>query len=456
MQLVRPRLTDFHGVQRSQEALDFAIPFLDEDIPLYVDPFLLWKSPSMQDQSLHRLLIDGFDRIGQRHLKGDTSARDILIQISECREVGLGTSSSRTGRKISKKQAGEILACFSLINAHTGRGFSHIETIPLLVDGISKDRISDFTCSFIKSFLSDFTYEQCEKNDIPMEKTDLHDVYDYRNDTFNTQKATLPCNPKTGAPILLIPKRWLRFTPWLNFDDYFSNHCPQDDVVKPGQILDRVSVLNFNQQNYGLLESYIAAKERTAEDCANDPLFKQIPVTSAKRHLNSLKKLPTGTTSMSDKKYEDNIVRLLSSMLYPHLDFAEDQSRTDSGAQIRDLIFYNNNENEFLKELNGEYGCRQIVFEIKNVKALEREHINQLNRYMTDSFGRFGVIVTRNRPAKARMQNIIDLWSGQRRCIVVLTDEDIAQMVELFESKQREPIDVIKKKYAEFRRSCPA
>ena len=47
--LVRPRLNDYHGILMLQDKVDFAIPFLDEDIPLYVDPFLLWKSPSQMD-----------------------------------------------------------------------------------------------------------------------------------------------------------------------------------------------------------------------------------------------------------------------------------------------------------------------------------------------------------------------------------------------------------------------
>lgn len=37
--IVRPRLNDYHGILLLQDKVDFAIPFLDEDIPLYVDPF---------------------------------------------------------------------------------------------------------------------------------------------------------------------------------------------------------------------------------------------------------------------------------------------------------------------------------------------------------------------------------------------------------------------------------
>ncbi len=146
---------------------------------------------------------------------------------------------------------------------------------------------------------------------------------------------------------------------------------------------------------------------------------------------------------------------MLASFLYPHLDFAKEQSRTDSGVLIRDLVFYNNRSIDFLDDIYTIYGTRQIVIELKNVKSIEREHINQLNRYLANDFGRFGIFVTRNPLPRAMFKNTIDLWSGQRKCLIALTDEDIAMMAELFESKQRNPIDVIKKKYIEFIRSCP-
>ena len=74
-------------------------------------------------------------------------------------------------------------------------------------------------------------------------------------------------------------------------------------------------------------------------------------VISAKRKMKDIVKLPTGKTDNADKKYENYVVQLLASLLYPHLDFAEGQSRTDSGAQIRDLIFYNNQSIPFFKEI---------------------------------------------------------------------------------------------------------
>ena len=126
------------------------------------------------------------------------------------------------------------------------------------------------------------------------------------------------------------------------------------------------------------------------------------------------------------------------------------------GVLIRDLIFYNNRGVDFLEEIYQDFGSRQLVFELKNVTEIKREHLNQLNRYLDEGLGKFGVLVTRSRLKRAMRRNTINLWSGQRRCILPLTDEDLELMVELFESRQRPPIDVLKRAYIQFRRECPS
>ncbi len=204
-----------------------------------------------------------------------------------------------------------------------------------------------------------------------------------------------------------------------------------------------------------MIDNYIKEKERTFEDCHNDPLFSQIPIISAKRKFSQIQKLPTGKTDGADIAYEELMGQLLPSLLYPNLDFAQEQARTDSGVSIRDLIFYNSASTPFLKDIYDNYGARQITMEMKNVLAIERIHVDQLNRYLADELGQFGLFITRNPLKKAEFKRTIDLWAGQRKAIVTLTDTDIGQMVELFESKQRNPLDVVVKKYSEFRRSCP-
>src|ERR1035437_7137899 len=107
--LIRPRLTDHFGVMLTQAEADFAIPFLDEDIPLYLDPFLLWRSPSQQDNGLHTLLVNSFNHLGYLAKKGKAAeATETLISLSEWDEVGLGLSPTREGKRIGRKTAEEI------------------------------------------------------------------------------------------------------------------------------------------------------------------------------------------------------------------------------------------------------------------------------------------------------------------------------------------------------------
>lgn len=164
MPLISPRLTDFHGVHFLQADLAFAIPHFDEDIPLYLDPFLLWASPSQQDQALHTSLINAFNQLGYNYRRGNESAAiDTLVRASECDEVGLGSSAKRRGKRIGEKKAREILELFKRIPQYEHGGFRHFEEIQFFVEDISKDRISDIACNFLKSFLIDFTIDECRR-----------------------------------------------------------------------------------------------------------------------------------------------------------------------------------------------------------------------------------------------------------------------------------------------------
>lgn len=451
MAIIRPRLNDFFNLPFTQEEVDFAIPFLDEDLPLCVDPFLLWKSPSMQDNSLHTAITNSFNHLGYIFNSGrEKEAIKTLIKASECYEVGLGDSRKRVGKPFGDKLATNILSLYKDIPQINKSGFIHFEEIQLFVDNVSKDRVSDIACSFMKSFLIDYTIQESNKYGIPLIKSNNIAVYNYKTNSFDYEEVELPQNPENNVPIILVPRRWLRYIPWINSDDYFKKYFLEKDKIS-----DTIELLAYNRKNYDVVQGYIKIKEREQKDCKNDPLFEPIPVISAYRKFSIIKSLPMGKTENADKEYEDNACQLMASLVYPQLDFAKIQSRTESGILIRDLIFYNNRSYDFLKDIYDQYECKQIVIELKNVKALDGEHLNQLNRYLNEQFGRFGIILTRSVPAKNIFKNTVDLWSGQRKCILILSDDDLKLMCQLFKSKQRLPIDVIKKKFVEFIRACP-
>lgn len=444
MTLVRPRLTDHHGIAASQAQLDFAVPFLDEDVPLYVDPFLLWKSTAMQEQSLHLLAVNAFNHLGHLVNRGEhLRARDTLIEASECDEVGLGFSGTGTGRRLSTEQADEVLEVFKTIPSVVKNGFTHIETVQLLVDGIAKDRISDIFCSFIKSFLIDYTAEVSSQVGLPLTSTSVDSVFNAATNRFRSEDARIPVHPVTGRPILLVPKRWLRRNPWIGMDDYVDKFYKQEIAQSPNDLPPRAKIILSNRSNFGHVAEFVKAREKTQADCRSDPLFTQIPVLSMKRHFSKIAKIAPGKVGGADKKYEDAVVAMLASSFYPELDYASDQVRTESGAHIRDLIFYNTQSSAFLRDLANTYGSRQLVVEVKNVASLSTEHVNQLSRYLSHDFGSWGVLVTRHPAPKPVARNIVDLWSAHRKCVVVITDLDLERIANLYETKVRPSIDVL-------------
>ena len=197
------------------------------------------------------------------------------------------------------------------------------------------------------------------------------------------------------------------------------------------------------------------SREEQANDCTPDPLFVPLQLDTLKRKATQLHMLPTGRGDNADKKFEALAFDLLASLLYPELDLAGSQVRTISSTHIRDVIFHNDGKTTFLSDLHDLYNARQVVVELKNVTALETEHVNQLYRYLDGKeMGSFGVLLARNPPARNVQRNIIDLHSSKRAAIICLDDSDIELMVQLLDSRRR-PVEALRKKYVEFTRRLP-
>ena len=128
--LINPRLRTITGSQRPEASLDFAIPFFNEDIPLYSDPSLLWRSPSQFDQGLHTSIINGFNHLGYLAKNGEREkAIAALVTASECDEVGEVVDQPE-GQRIGTTKAKEIIDLFeSLRSIDTGIPSLRIDSV---------------------------------------------------------------------------------------------------------------------------------------------------------------------------------------------------------------------------------------------------------------------------------------------------------------------------------------
>jgi hypothetical protein len=456
--VVNPRLIDGFRLGFHQEDVPFAVPHLKEDLPFAVDPFLLWNSEDDSRRELHDHLTRFLELVVQKALSNRRyEAVDLLLGCAEAKELGLGFSrGSKAGSAIGSQLAESAVDILTSIPQVTEGGISHLEILGLVVPLIAQDRLSDLSASVLKRFFINYSRDQARAYGIPTKRFAIDSVWDWDENRWSTARPQLPFNPIDGSPLLLAPLDLLRHLPWINYEDYYKSAYSR--LVLPSNRRSKRPpkevVLEYNRRNFTTVEKYIELKEMQAAACQPDPLFQPLGLPTLKKKIGDLRKVPTGKIDGVDKKYESIAFDLLSSLLYPELEFAESQVRTVQGVHIRDVIFYNDGKSAFLADLRERFGARQVVFELKNVKGLDGDHVNQVYRYLDKEFGSFGVLVTRNPLPSSVRKNVVDLHSSKRAAIITLDDSDLELMVSLQESGRR-PVEALKKRYIEFTRWLP-
>ncbi len=96
------------------------------------------------------------------------------------------------------------------------------------------------------------------------------------------------------------------------------------------------------------------------------------------------------------------------------------------------------------------------MFEVKNVKDLEIEYINQVATYLGARLGMLGFIVTRQRPSGNIIRKTYSVFSDTpsipRKTIIILSDEDLSTMLRNRDAGQSPtPTQCIQRVYREFR-----
>jgi len=160
--------SDYFGVPSEvvEEAGAFNISLIN-DLPLFIDPFLLFNSQNPQYQKLHDEMIGYLRFLRDKSLTG--SINDGLLRawfkFSEVKQTWLGFSrvgngGSGLGMDFAKTLNGNLNSVFSDFGQEgtnrIARG-SHLEKLCLISEGVGKDNISDFTTNLIKEWLLNYT-----------------------------------------------------------------------------------------------------------------------------------------------------------------------------------------------------------------------------------------------------------------------------------------------------------
>jgi len=136
---------------------------VDADLPVFIDPFLLFASNKPEYTQLHDLIVGHL--VYLKEYAETTSSPDIrLFQFPEIRQNWLGVSRwGNSGRGLGPKFARNLITAFGGMYSDFGSESitqsSHIEKLTLLGSGIGRDFISDFTTNLSLEYLLRYTEE---------------------------------------------------------------------------------------------------------------------------------------------------------------------------------------------------------------------------------------------------------------------------------------------------------
>lgn len=237
------------------------------DIPLFIDPMLIFNSKKPEYKSLHEDIIRFFHYLAT---KAQTPLSEAAIRnyfsFKEVKQNWLGyTLIGNEGSALGVKFAHFLYSNigFALNNNGISRG-KHIEKAMLLYSGSGKDKISDMTVNIIKGFLADYTQEFAKKHikekyrkTLSVDRSD----FNYKTESFIDNEYDLPyiINDKGQSEyILLTPYDILRKEePSINKDNFYRSH------ERIRQAIDN-DILRFHVESYiaRAIQEYEEAQRR--------------------------------------------------------------------------------------------------------------------------------------------------------------------------------------------------
>jgi hypothetical protein len=137
---------------------------LINDLPLFVDPFLLFNSQKPAYQQLHNEIIDYLRFLKERSESGiinDGLLRGWFLFPEICQNwLGYslsGNKGSGLNMDFAKALHENLYRIFSDFGKEAITRGSHLEKLCLIKNGVGRDKISDFTTNLIKKYLLEYT-----------------------------------------------------------------------------------------------------------------------------------------------------------------------------------------------------------------------------------------------------------------------------------------------------------
>lgn len=197
------KLSEIYGFDPMK--VDFVDVDLEDDLALFVDPLLLWRSPHPEHHEVHAMVIGFFEEaIGlvKNGRKAQAKKRFIFPEPENL----LGVSrKGHKGRGMNAELGGRIFNTIVGNKDVLKHGLVFVNELQLMVEKVGPDMVSDMTVNIAKEFFVEYTQRNCKLHNIPMEQT-LTDFYLPDEDRWDQALVDLPIHPDTQNGYLLTPR----------------------------------------------------------------------------------------------------------------------------------------------------------------------------------------------------------------------------------------------------------
>lgn len=201
---------------------------LINDLPLFIDPFLLFGSSKLEYQNEHNKVLKylAFLKEKSENKLNNKSTIQAWYIFKEVKQnwfgySKVGNSGSGLGRKFGNAFSSTIHIVFDDLGKEQITQSSHLEKAGLFQIGVGKDNISDFTTNLLKEFLLNYTetFAKKEIDEKYLKKVNVERVYfDYRLERWMPKEFILPFIKNDF--VILTPKDILtKDENWINSND---------------------------------------------------------------------------------------------------------------------------------------------------------------------------------------------------------------------------------------------
>jgi hypothetical protein len=233
-------------VLRDYGAFDISVV---SDLPLFVDPFLLFNSEKDEYQQLHADILEYLIFLRDRATADlDPALIKNLYRFKEVKQnwfgfTVLGNGGSGLGQSFAVALHGALGTILSNFGNESVTQDSHLEKLCLIRGGVGRDNISDFTTNLIKHFLCEYTETFAKKHMKPehcQEMPVTRARFNYATETWETGRYYLPV--LDGDFVLLTPVDMLtRDDTWINHSDMIHQFSHLPDSVEDDQLRAQIN-----------------------------------------------------------------------------------------------------------------------------------------------------------------------------------------------------------------------